>query len=323
MNIAVIGAGAVGLYFGARLQQVGHDVRFLLRRDFEAITAKGLTVTSPTGDFYLPIVKGYRDTREIGPVDLVLVALKTFDNGLLPSLVRPLLEEHTAILTLQNGLGNEELLADLFGAERILGGVAIIGSNRGEPGIVHHQALGTIRLGEITGARSERAVSLAGMFSAAAVPCEAVADLRRARWEKLVWNITFNGLCTLANQTPGYFLAHPATRILVRELMAEVIAGANAQGLSESILSEAFIEDNIDRTIRHTSDYRPSMMIDRAEGRQLELDAIYRIPLEHAARQGVHMVRVEMLHALLAVGENRLLALNINDDSKLLAISDS
>lgn len=181
--------------------------------------------------------------------------------------------------------------------------MAIIGSNRGEPGVVHHKALGSIRLGEFTGGVTERAAKLAETFIAAQVPCEAVADLRRVRWEKLVWNITFNGLCTLANQTPGYFLACPETLSLVRELMAEVVAGANAQGLSEPIPEESFIDENIARTIKHTSDYRPSMMIDRAEGRPLELDAIYRIPLEHAARRGVRMVRVEMLYALLAAGE--------------------
>ncbi len=303
MNIAIIGAGAVGLYFGARLQQAGHDVRFLLRRDFDAITRNGLTVTSPTGDFHLPVVKGFRDSGEMGQADLVVVALKTFDNGTLPDLLRPLLHPDTALLTIQNGLGNEELLAEHFGAACVLGGVAIIGSNRGEPGFVHHKALGSIRLGEYGGGLSERAEHLAALFRAAHVPCEAVADLRRIRWEKLVWNIPFNGLCALANRTPGHFLAHPATHSLVRDLMAEVIAGANAQGLHEPIPAGEFIEENVERTVQHTSTYRPSMMIDRLEGRPLELDAIYRIPLEHAARQGVRMVRVEMLHALLAAGE--------------------
>lgn len=299
MNVAVIGAGAVGLYFGARLQRAGHDVRFLLRRDFDVIATKGLTVTSLSGDFHLAEIKGYRDPGEMGTADLVLVALKTFDNAALPGLVRPLLDQDTALLTIQNGLGNEELLAEAFGAERVLGGVAIVGSNRGEPGFVHHKALGSIRLGEHGGGLSERAQRLAETFTAAEVPCEAVADLRRVRWEKLVWNIPFNGLCALSNHTPDHFLGHPERRALVRHIMAEVISGANAQGLSEPIPMESFIEENIERTIRHTGTYRPSMMIDRQEGRPLELDAIYRIPLEHAARRGVRMTRVAMLHSLL------------------------
>jgi 2-dehydropantoate 2-reductase len=140
------------------------------------------------------------------------------------------------------------------------------------------------------------------MFNAAGVTCEAVADFRKVRWEKLVWNIPFNGLCALTNQTPGRLLANPATRSLVAEIMDEVVAGGNAQGLSEPISGECR-EEMLASTARHTSDYRPSMMLDRLEGRPLELEAIYRIPLNYAARQGVAMVRVGMLHALLDLGE--------------------
>ena len=305
MKIGVIGSGAIGLYIGARLQQAGHEVRFLLRRDFEAIRDSGLKVHSVRGDFQLAKVQGFRRPEEIGPVDLVLVALKTFDNRHLSDLVGPLLGENTAILTLQNGLGNEELMADAFGAGRVLGGVAIIGANRGEPGVVHHLALGSIRIGEFDAVRSPRSEQLAASFSAACIPCETVNDLRAIRWEKLIWNIPFNGLCTLLNQTPGALLAHPATRTLVSELMTEVIAGANAQGLAESIPVTEMVAAQLVKTERHTANYRPSMMLDRIEGRALELESIFRIPLQYAARQGVAMVRVGMLQALLDQGEQK------------------
>lgn len=302
MRIAVIGAGAVGLYYGAKLQQAGHDVRFLLRRDYEAITSEGLTVTSPAGDFHLAQVQGFRDSSEMGEADLVLVALKAFANMHLVQMVRPLMGEGTVVLTVQNGLGNEELLADAFGAERVLGGVAIIGSNRGKPGVVHHLTYGAIRLGEFRGGLSPRAERLAAMFDAAGIKCEAVADLRRIRWEKLIWNIPFNGLCALTNRTPGQLLAHPPTRQLVKALMEEVIAGGNAQELSKPMPQGSYVEDSLTRTEK-MGDYRPSMMIDRMEGRPLELEAIYRIPVREAAKRGVAMVRVEMLHALLDLGE--------------------
>lgn len=302
MKIGVIGAGAVGLYYGSLLQRAGHDVRFLLRRDYDAITRHGLTVTSPRGDFHLEKVNGFRDPSDMGTVDLVLVALKSFANHLLAEMARPLLAEHTALLTIQNGLGNEELLAEAFGRDRVLGGVAMIGVTRGEPGEVHHMALGSIRLGEFKGGLSPRSGQLAAMFTAAGVSCEAIADLKKVRWEKLVWNIPFNGLCALTGQTPGRLLANPATRSLVAEIMDEVIAGGNAQGLSEPISTE-YREEMLDSTVRHTGDYRPSMMLDRLEGRPLELEAIYRIPLRYAAQQGVPMVRVGMLQALLELGE--------------------
>ena len=302
LKIGIIGAGALGLYYGAMLQRSGQDVRFLLRRDFQAIRQNGLQVHSVNGDFRLPVVAGYASPQEIGPVDLVIIGLKTFANHSLVELVRPLLGEQTSILTLQNGLGNEELLATAFGAESILGGVAFLCSNRGVPGTVHHLGEGKIRLGEFIGGLSDRSRRLEKLFSAAGVPCEAVADLRRARWEKLVWNIPFNGLCTLLGQDTTRLLAKAGGRDLVVQIMQEVINGANAQPLEEQIAGPAFIERMILFT-EQMDHYQPSMLIDRREGRQLELEAIYAIPLQQAKAVGIEMPRTEMLHNLLATGE--------------------
>jgi len=302
MLIGVIGAGALGLYYGAMLQRSGQIVRFLLRRDLQAIREQGLKVFSVNGDFHLPQVSGVSSPEEIGPVDLVLVGLKTFANRQMVELVRPLIGANTAILTLQNGLGNEELLAEAFGAERILGGIAFLCSNRGVPGEVHHLGEGRIRIGEYRGGLSERCGRLSEMFNQAAVPCEAVSDLRRARWDKLVWNIPFNGLSALLGKDVTELLAHPPTRQLVAEIMREVIAGANAQPLEEPIACEEFVARMIHFTDR-MDHYRPSMMIDREEGRPLELEAIYAIPLQQAAAAGVQMPRIAMLHSLLAIGE--------------------
>ncbi len=304
MKVAIIGAGALGLYYGAMLQRSGVDVRFLLRRDYQAIAEGGLTVTSTAGDFHLPDVQGFRTSAEIGDVDLVIVGLKTFANAHLVEMLRPLMTGETAVLTLQNGLGNEELLAEAFGAERVLGGVAFLCSNRGAPGTVHHLGQGPIRLGEFAGGPSDRARTIAEMFIRAQVQCEAVDDLVKARWEKLVWNIPFNGLCALTGKPTDALLGHPATRRQVIELMTEVVAGANAQHLSRPIDGEPFIARMIELT-EGMGPYRPSMMIDRLEGRPLELEAIYGIPLHQAALRGRSMPRVELLHALLELGEAR------------------
>jgi 2-dehydropantoate 2-reductase len=302
MKIAVVGAGALGLYYGAMLQRAGNDVRFLLRRDYQAIRQEGLRVTSPKGDFHLQSVRCALDPTELGPVDLVLVGLKTFANHRLIELVAPLMQGDTCVLTLQNGLGNEELLAATFGAERVLGGIAFLCSNRGEPGTVHHMGQGRIRLGEFSGGLSERASALATLFNQAQVPCEAVDDLRRARWEKLVWNIPFNGLCALTGKNVTELLAHAPSRAQIVALMNEVIAAGNAQGLSQPIEADVFIAKMISAS--ETMDgYQPSMMIDRLEGHPLELEAIYGVPLARASECGVDMVRVGMLHALLELGE--------------------
>ncbi|HSM91590.1 MAG TPA: 2-dehydropantoate 2-reductase [Anaeromyxobacteraceae bacterium] len=300
MRIAVIGSGALGLYYGAKLQRAGNDVRFLLRRDFDAIRAGGLKVTSPDGDFHLPEVRGFRRPEEMGEVDLVLVGLKTFDNDRLVELCRPLVRGSAAVLTLQNGLGNEELLAGAFGAERVMGGVAFLGANRGEPGVVHHLGRGQIRLGELRGGVTERARAVAAVFAAAGVRCEPVAELLRARWDKLVWNIPFNGLCALTGQTTDRLMVHPPTRAEVVAMMREVIAGANAQGFQEPIDPDACVAAMIEQT-EGLGAYKPSMMIDREQRRRLELGSIYEVPLEKAAARGVELVRVRMLAALLAL----------------------
>lgn len=302
LKIGIVGAGALGLFYGALLQRSGQQVCFLMRRDLEAIRRKGLQVFSINGDFHLPEVAAFSDTAEIGPVDLVIVGLKTFSNHQLSELVRPLVDERTAILTLQNGLGNEELLAAQFGAKNVLGGVAFLCSNRGEPGQVHHLGEGKIRLGEFSGGLSERSRNLAEMFQAAGIPCDAVADLCRIRWEKLVWNIPFNGLCALLKQNTDQILARPEGRELAQEIMREVVAGGNAQNLQQPIDGPAFIAQMIDLT-EQMDGYKPSMMIDRLEGRPLELEAIYGIPLQQATAAGREMPKTEMLYQLLMLGE--------------------
>lgn len=302
MRIGIIGAGALGLYYGAMLQRSGQDVHFLLRRDFDAISQQGLRVFSGNGDFVLPQVQGYRDSREIGPVDLILIGLKTFSNHCLLDLVRPLVGEQTAILTLQNGLGNEDLLAGEFRPDHILGGVAFLCSNRGTPGEVHHLGEGRIRLGEYARKDQHRCTELAKIFAAAGIPCETSDDLVRIRWEKLVWNIPFNGLCALTGKDVTEFLEHLPTRELIVALMQEVLFAANRQGLKSPIESDLFIARMLSASDM-MDHYRPSMMIDRQEGRPLELESIYKIPLQCASAAGAEMRQVEMLYRLLSIGE--------------------
>ncbi len=305
MRIGIIGAGALGLYYGAMLQRAGNEVHFLLRRDFAAISTEGLKVFSINGDFSLPRINGYQTATKIGQVDLILVGLKTFANQCLIELVRPLIGRETAILTLQNGLGNEDLLVAAFGAGRVLGGIAFLCSNRGKPGEVHHLGEGRIRLGESTGGPSERCQRLAELFSAAGVPCEASADLTRIRWEKLVWNIPFNGLCALTGKTVTDLLQHRPSRQLVASMMGEVISAANRQKIETRINAEPFISRMLEMSDAMTG-YQPSMMIDRIEGRPLELEAIYAIPLARAAAAGSPMPQVDMLYRLLSVGEPQI-----------------
>lgn len=301
MRIAVVGAGALGLYYGAVLQKAENDVYFLLRSDYEAICSQGITVHSVDGDFHLPKVKGFRTASEIGTVDIVLVGLKTFANHLYAELISPLVGDQTQIITLQNGLGNEENLAALFGREKILGGVAFLCANRLKPGIVRHLGEGHILLGEYVKSGNNRTEFISAIFREAGIPCRIVTDLQYARWEKLVWNIPFNGLCALMLKSVEPLLLFEPTRNLIIEIMGEVISAANAQSL-ERIVPLSLAEKMVFSS-RKLGRYKPSMMIDRLEARPLELDAIFGVPLRRAHEKGVQMPRTQQLFALLQLAE--------------------
>lgn len=302
MRIGVIGAGALGLYYGALLQKAGHDVHFLMRRDFAASKKQGLRIYSPHGDFHLDQVNSYLNSEEIGIVDLVLIGLKTYANDLLNAMTRPLVGPKTVILTLQNGLGNEETLSKEFDHHQIVGGVAFLCCNRGEPGTVYHLDQGPIRIALYDEGSSFDLIKLAKTFIQAGIPCEACNDLQRIRWEKLVWNIPFNGLCALTQLPTDQLMKHAETEQLVSDIMQEVIEAANRQGLSNPINGPELIHRMLEAT-RSMGDYRPSMLIDRQENAPLELEAIYHIPLARAVHAQRPMTRVDMLYALLLATE--------------------
>jgi 2-dehydropantoate 2-reductase len=293
-SFAIIGAGALGAYYGARLVQGGQDVHFLLRSDYDTWRTEGLQIHSHAGDFALrpDQLHIYRQPDEMPKPNWVIVALKSTDNDQFEALIRPLLGEQTAIVTLQNGLGNEQRLTDLFGPQRILGGVAFICVNRLRPGVIDHTSHGLIRLGEFDRPMTARTALLATIFNACRVPCEPTDSLVTVRWEKLIWNIPFNGLSAILDQTTDQILATADGEQLVRRIMAEVIAGGRACGAS---LSDDLIDINLART-REMGAYRTSMQVDRQMGRELEIEAILHQPLEAAKANDVHVTNLQNLY---------------------------
>jgi 2-dehydropantoate 2-reductase len=295
--IAVVGAGAVGTYYGGRLAQHGADVHFLLRSDYEAVSRRGWTVRSCDGDFVLPPdqTNVYCDARDMPKADFVIVTLKATANDQYEPLIRPLLKHHTAILTLQNGLGNEERLAELFGAERILGGLAFVCINRIEPGVVHHMDHGLIRMGEYQELVTDRLRQIATMFKRSNIHCELVESLRYARWEKLVWNVPFNGLGAACDLTTDQLIGTKEGERLVREVMGEVVAAARANGAN---LPAEVMNEKIKATTSMGA-YRSSMQVDRQERRAMEVEAILGEPVRAARRAGAAVPKLEMLYRLV------------------------
>lgn len=294
-SIAIVGAGAIGLYYGTRLALAGANVRFLGRSDLPAIRERGITLRVDGQVLTLGPERARAAARseEIGPVDLVIVALKTTANDQLARLLPPLLRPGTAILTLQNGLGADELLAALFGAERVLGGLAFIACSRRAPAEVECVHAGSITLGEYGRPAGGRVRELAGQFARAGVVCRVVDDLREARWRKLVWNVPFNGLAIAAGGlTTDRLLADPALAAEVRTLMDEIVAAARTQGF---VIEEEFARQQIDVTPPMGA-YQPSSLIDWLAGREVEVEAIWGEPLRRARAAGAATPRLALLY---------------------------
>jgi 2-dehydropantoate 2-reductase len=293
-SVAVVGSGAIGLYYGGRLAAAGEDVRFLVRSDHEALSKHGLKISSVHGDLDLPKVKVFLTPEEIGPVDLVIVAWKTTANHQLVKMLPPLLHPGTQVLTLQNGLENCESLAEIVGADRVLGGLCFICSNRIAAGEISHTAGGRMTVGEWKRSEEGRAEELERRFKAAEILAFAVSNLEKSQWEKLVWNIPFNGLSIAeGGVTTDVLLSDHRTGNEVRLLMEEVVAAACALGLD---LSRDLIDFNIERT-RPMGPYRTSSMIDFVEGREVEVAPIWEEPLRRARNAGLQMPRLTQLLA--------------------------
>ncbi len=290
--MAIVGSGAIGLYYGSRLAAAGEDVKFLMRADFEAISENGLKVESIHGDFELMDVQAFRTPEEIGPVDLVIVAWKATANDQLAKVLPPLLHEKTQVLTLQNGLGNCESIAEIIGPERVLGGLCFVCINRISPGLVSHSGGGRISIGEWREGEHGRAEEIAKRFQGAKIHGFAVGNLRKAQWEKLIWNIPFNGFSVAeGGVTTDVLLGENGLEDEIRAVMTEVVEAARAQGLD---LADALIESNITRT-RPMGPYRTSSMIDFVEGREVEVEPIWGEPLRRAKAAGVAMPHTEAL----------------------------
>src|SRR5438132_3514744 len=210
MKIAVVGCGAVGSYYGAKLAHAGEQVHFLLRSDYQTVRHNGVLIRSPQGDFRAR-PKCAASPAEIGISDLVLIGLKTTANTEFPKLLPPMVGKDTAVMTLQNGLGNEEKLAGLFRADQILGGLCFVCLNRLEPGVIQHIDHGLVVVGEYGRFPEPRTHDIASMFRHAGIACKVTDDLARAHWEKLVWNIPFNGLGVAGAAGYDAFVSLPST----------------------------------------------------------------------------------------------------------------
>lgn len=298
----VIGAGAVGGFYGAKLQQAGLEVHFLCHRDLEQVRQQGLRIESCWGDFELPVVRAYGSVAEMPTCDVVMVALKATQNHLLAEMLPRVLGPDGVVLLLQNGLGGETWVADIVGSDRVMGGLCFISSNKVGPGHIAHLDYGGIQLGDYGAGYTScgitpRMKQVATDFEGAGIPIQLSQDLLQSRWTKLVWNIPFNSLSVIFGATTEQMMADPYARQLAQDLMAEVVMGAAACGRR---LPETLIEEMLERTAK-MAPYNTSMRLDYQRRRPLEVEAIVGTPLRTAQAQGSELVRIEMIYRQLKV----------------------
>ena len=300
-SYSVIGTGAVGGYYGSLLQRSGKEVHFLLHSDYEHVKRYGLTIVSPSGDFILPQVNAYNDPRIVPRCDVTIVALKATANGVLPDLLPYVVNENGIVLLLQNGFSQEELIAEIAGVKTIIAGLCFICTTKTGPGAICHQDYGAVILAQFTKDGSPSGITevmrqIAADLALAGVSVDMAPDLIEARWRKLAWNIPFSGLTTLFQVDTAHIINSPAMRRLAKDLMYEVLEGASALGRT---IPESFVNKMMANT-GEMRPYFPSMKLDFDAGKTLELDAMYKKPLEASAAHGKRLTRIEMLYEELS-----------------------
>jgi 2-dehydropantoate 2-reductase len=298
VRVLVLGAGAVGGYFGARLAEGGHDVTLVARgRNLEALRRDGLVVQLPDGTRRLSGIRAVDDPSQAPPPELALVCVKSYDTPAAASTLRAAVRPDTIVLSLQNGVENEAVLARALELPPLLVGLTFIGVELVAPGTVHYTGRGEILFGEPDGSESPRARRLAEIFTSARVPFQLRDDILVVAWEKLAWNAGFNAVTTLTGRTVGEVLAQPATRDLIATTMIETDAVATTLGIPVR-------RDRLARVLAESAaempDFATSMLQDLRRGRRLEHDALNGAVVRAAARVGVAAPLNGTLLALLA-----------------------
>ncbi len=270
MRIAIMGSGGVGGYFGARLQKGGADVAFIARgAHLAAMRANGLAIESAHEPIRLPKVNATDDPKDIGPVDIVLFAVKLWDTESAAHSLKPIVGPNTGIISLQNGVQKDDVLRGIFGAGAVLGGAAYMATTIGRPGIIVQT--GTMQrmvFGEYDGRRSARAQALLEAARGGGINAEISDDIRRALWEKYVFLVALSGATTSMRVPLGPIRSHPRTRQFALDLMREAVAVGRAQGVA---LSEDFVAQRFAFIDGLPADMTSSMHHDLQRGQRLEL----------------------------------------------------
>ena len=303
-SYAVIGVGAIGGYYGGLLARAGFETRFLLRSDHDHVVEHGLRVDAADGGFHLDRVHCYRDPQDMPRCDAAIVCLKATQNHALPNILPRVLKPGGVVVLLQNGLNAEKDVAAHIHGHEVIGGLCFVCVHKLGPGHVRHLDYGRVKLGAYDSDGDDRSVgitppleAIARDFAAAGIDVEAVDDLVRARWQKLMWNVPFNGLSVVLRTTTDVLIGHPGSLALCRELIREI--GEGCEAAAGRTIDETFREKMIEDTRRMTP-YRPSMLLDFEAARPMEVEAIFGEPLRDAGAAGRPLPRLQTIYRELS-----------------------
>ena len=297
MKIAVLGAGGVGGWFGTRLAGAGADVHLIARgAHLEAIRKHGLRIRSSGGDevFSLPVTD---DPVRIGTCDLVLVCVKSYDTEAAAEELPALLQRQSAVLSLQNGIDNEEKLAASVGIDRVMGGVAFIFASIAEPGVVVHAGgPASLVFGELDGSPSARGERLLALCRAGGVPAELVPDIRVRLWDKLAFICAQAGMTACTRLPIGEIRERPEAWAMFRRIVGEVVGLARAEGVGLAV-------DTAERIALFARGLEPtgysSLYHDLVGGRRMELEALHGLVVRRSRAHGLEAPMCEAVYALL------------------------
>jgi 2-dehydropantoate 2-reductase len=303
MRIAVMGAGAVGGYFGARLASAGHEVAFIARgRHLEAMHREGLRVISPFGDLHIQNARFTVDTSDVGIADLILFCVKSYDTESAAESLRPMMSAGSVILSLQNGIDNPEKIARLWRQQRILAGVVYIGAAIDSPGVVRHSAGGKIIFDGVDGGTDAIAKSIAQTLVDADIACELDRDIQKTQWTKLLWNAPFCAISCLTRANMKQIVESEPLINLAVDCMTEVQAAALTRGidLPRELFDQAIVFS------RGLGEFKPSMLQDLEARKPLEYEAFNGIVVKLLRHAGVQAPINQTIHAMLQCLDNRI-----------------
>ena len=301
MRFAVLGSGAVGGYFGAKLARAGQDVTFVARgAHLEAIRQKGLDVRSAQlGDFIVR-APAESDTTRIGAVDVVIVSVKAYDNATALPMLEPMIGSETVVLTLQNGVDSADECAAIVGERHVLGGTTYVATALEGPGLIVQTGVHrSIIFGEVFSDRgriSRRVQAIADVLSSADIQTTAAADARGPIWDKFVYLVAFSGFTGASRLAIGHIWQYPHVQEMFYACSREIAAIAHAEGVTISANRFDTLKEYMAKLPPTT---RSSLLIDLEQGKRIEVEALQGAAVRRAAKHGVPVPIVSTLYALL------------------------